>query len=162
MKGINLKTSSQKLSLLALLALAGFAVYFISAQEPTQSNSYVEIDGKKIAVELAVTPEQKIKGLSNRSSLGEEAGMLFLFDDKDRLTFWMKDMQFNLDFIWIADDKIVDTHRNVPAPAQNHGSLDVYSPSVPADKVLEVNAGWIQENFGNEDIRGKTIHLITD
>jgi len=159
---IKKKDTVKKLALSALAVLLAAAFYFIYAggYQNEKQLSYVEIDGKRVRVEIAQTPEEKMKGLSGRSNLSEGAGMLFTFDEKDRLTFWMKDMQFDLDFIWIADNTIVDTHKNVPAPKKGQAQLDTYSPSVPADKILEVRAGWIQENFGDTDLRGKKINIF--
>ncbi|MCX6743404.1 MAG: DUF192 domain-containing protein, partial [Candidatus Parcubacteria bacterium] len=61
----------------------------------------VVIDGKSISVEVAKTPEQIVAGLSNRNNLGQNSGMLFVFSDKRYRFFWMKDMKFSLDIIWI-------------------------------------------------------------
>ncbi|MEX0877248.1 MAG: DUF192 domain-containing protein [Candidatus Spechtbacterales bacterium] len=162
MDNLKTKLNLKNIALGGVALLFTAALYFTAtgAQQNEKQLSYVEIDGKKIEVELAQTPEEKIKGLSGRSSLSEGTGMLFTFDEKGRLTFWMKDMQFDLDFIWIADDTIVDTHKNVPAPKKGQTHLDTYSPSVPADKILEVGAGWITENFGNTDLRGGKINIF--
>jgi len=79
-------------------------------------------------------------GLSNRDSLCEKCGMLFEFPNKDRQVFWMKDMQFNLDIIWIEDNKVVAIEKNVPYDFE--GTL----PSLGlTNKVLEVNAGKSDE-----------------
>jgi uncharacterized membrane protein (UPF0127 family) len=60
----------------------------------------------------------------------------------------MKDMLIPLDFIWVANGKIVKIDKNVPAPAPNtpDGNLKTYSPGTPIDYVLEVNAGFSDKN----------------
>jgi len=68
--------------------------------------------------------------------------MLFLFDKSGRYAFWMKDMKFPLDFIWIAGDKVVDIDENIPPDYS--GTL---KPETPVDKVLEINAG-VCEKYG--------------
>lgn len=99
----------------------------------------MKINGKIIKVEIADTLEKQEKGLSGRKFMPESQGMLFVFPDPDYYSFWMKDMNFSLDFIWINDNKIVEITKNV--------KLDDYQPPrvlVPknkVDKVLEINAG---------------------
>ncbi len=101
------------------------------------------VGANKLMVEIASTTEARAKGLGGRNNLGEEAGMLFLFGEPDYQGFWMKDMRFPLDFIWIQGDKIIDITSNVPAPANPSDLLPIYQPAEKADKVLEVNAGWV-------------------
>lgn len=61
--------------------------------------------GKKIyRVELVETDDQKEAGLQNRESLPIDEGMLFVFDDMDTVSFWMKDTKIPLDIIFIDDD----------------------------------------------------------
>jgi uncharacterized membrane protein (UPF0127 family) len=108
-------------------------------------SSTVTIRETKFIVELAVTPDEKTKGLSYRKSLLPQHGMLFPYDHKERYDFWMKGMQFPLDFIWIADTTVVDIAKNVQPPAA--ANLHVVQPKVPVDKILEINAGEI-DKFG--------------
>ncbi|MDX1608324.1 MAG: DUF192 domain-containing protein [Candidatus Spechtbacterales bacterium] len=151
---------NKNLIVLITVALIAVLLYFVSGNMRGEQNSAsITIDGKKIEVELAQTVEEKARGLSARASLPKEKGMLFIFDEPDKHTFWMKGMKFGLDFIWIKDGEIVDVHYNVPPPNKNTGSLPVYSPREPVDMVLEVNAGWIRDNFGNENIIGKSAEL---
>lgn len=101
------------------------------------------INGEKIKVEVALEPEHKMKGLSDRKSLGKDNGMLFLYSDYDKHSFWMKDMLFDLDFIWIKDNIIVDITKNVKADS---GIFNIYQPKQDVNKVLEVNAGTAEKN----------------
>jgi uncharacterized protein len=86
-------------------------------------------EGIRVSVEVARTPAARARGLSGHAPLGEDEGMLFLFDEADRYGFWMKDMLFPIDIIWIRDG-VVD------------GALPSYAPREPADTVLEVRAGF--------------------
>lgn len=99
-----------------------------------------------INVEIADTPDKRNLGLGGRDLLASDSGMLFLFDSPSQRVFWMKGMRIPLDFIWISGTKVVDLLPNVPPPAvnQDDNSLPRYSSTVPADKVLEVNSGYIQ------------------
>lgn len=99
----------------------------------------VKIRNTEFIVELAVTAEEKSKGLGDRTSLLPTHGMVFPYDHKERFDFWMKGMQFPLDFIWISDNTVVDITKNVQPP--NGTDLHVVHANVPVNKVLEINAG---------------------
>lgn len=95
-------------------------------------------------VELAETSEQLAQGLSGRDPLAQGAGMLFVHDNEQRYTFWMKDMRFPLDILWIdADCTVADISAQVPRPepGQSDRSLPLFSPKTPVLHVLEINAG---------------------
>lgn len=102
----------------------------------------------RIPVEVANTNEDRERGLSGRDSLDANEGMLFVFDTKGvDPVFWMKDMKFPLDLIWIRNGKISQIDRSIPAPQpdQQNSDLKLYSSKVPTDYVLEVNAGFAQK-----------------
>lgn len=99
------------------------------------------LGGRPFIVELAVSIKEKERGLGYRDALPSDQGMLFVYDHPEQYAFWMKGMRFPLDIIWIRDLRIVDMTKNVPVAST--GALPLYKPSVPADKVLEVNAGTI-------------------
>jgi hypothetical protein len=103
----------------------------------------VTLEGRVFHVDLADTMAKRMRGLSGRVSLTDDQGMLFIFPSPDRYSFWMKDMKFAIDIVWISGTTVVDVTENVPppAPGQSTLSLPMYSPAVPADKVLEINAG---------------------
>lgn len=105
----------------------------------------IEIDGKRFQIETADTSDKRIKGLSNRESLDKGSGMLFVFEEPGFHKFWMKDMNFALDFIWIRENKIVEITSNVlPADYQPPNTL---SSEEEVDMVLEINAKEAKE-FG--------------
>jgi uncharacterized membrane protein (UPF0127 family) len=100
-------------------------------------------EGSTLRVEVAVTPEDRVRGLSGRDSLAEDAGMLFDLVDPRRPGFWMKDMRFPLDMVWIDERKnVVGVSANVePQPGVPDSELRRYSPPTPVRYVLELNAG---------------------
>lgn len=105
----------------------------------------VKVNDKVIQVELANTPEKARQGLSGRDTLPANSGMLFSFDNENiRPFFWMKDMHFAIDIIWIDDDRIVQIDKNVPPPPTDTADPDLptYVPNQAIDHVLEVNAGF--------------------
>lgn len=99
-------------------------------------------------VEVAASSNLRRLGLSGRDGLGENSGMLFVFDHSDFYDFWMKDMKFPLDIIWIKNNKVADLEENVPPPLAGapDASPPVYKPEAPADSVLEVKAGFAGKN----------------
>lgn len=114
----------------------------------------VSINGHSLNVEIAATDSSRQQGLSNRQSLDYGQGMLFDFTQTDQLRpgFWMKDMNFSIDIIWIRQNKIVDIDRNVPHQATNI-NLPTYYPDSDITHVLEVPAGWSEQhnvNIGDE------------
>ncbi len=107
----------------------------------------VSIAGHRLDVEIADTQEKQLQGLSGRDSLAENSAMLFVLKEKHRYTFWMKDMKFPLDFIWIVDGEVVQINPNAPIELGVKDSLlKIYTPYKPVDSVLEANAGWAQKN----------------
>ena len=79
------------------------------------------------------------RGFGLRSEIKEDQGMLFLFFGEDIRYFWMKDMQFPLDFVWIKGDRVVNVTENVPVYING----EFTKINSMADKVLELKAGSI-------------------
>ncbi|HUC94747.1 MAG TPA: DUF192 domain-containing protein [Candidatus Saccharimonadales bacterium] len=126
------------------LNLTGFG----TPQPTARPEKTITIGSKTIQVQIADTTQEREQGLSGVSSLAQDKGMLFVFDTKVTAVFWMKDMLFPLDMIWIADGKIVAINKNIPKPAPNtpDNQLKTYSPGQFIDRVLEVNAGFADKN----------------
>lgn len=97
-----------------------------------------------LSVELAQTNSQWEKGLSGRLDLGDQDGMIFIFPEHHIPLFWMKDMHFPIDIIWLDSGRVVDLTYN--APVETTDKLPTYSPHVPVNMVLETRAGWAEEN----------------
>lgn len=99
-------------------------------------------EGKEILLRVADTQSERELGLSHFKSLPDNQGMLFVFETSDKYAFWMKGMNFPLDIIWLK--ALGEDNYEVVALAENV-SPNTYpqsiSPSIPADAVLEVNAG---------------------
>lgn len=137
----------------AFIVAVGFLVQKTNTNSPIQSPTpqpapTVTIRNVTINVELAKTNEEREKGLSDRTSLNKNSGMLFIFDAKDNTpAFWMKGMLIPLDIIWIKDGKITKIDKNIPAPAPvtPENKLKTYSAGA-VDYVLEVNAGFADTN----------------
>lgn len=102
----------------------------------------VILGGKKYSVLVARTTNQLTKGLSGRVSLGQDEGMLFEFRESRKYGFWMKDMSFPLDIIWISDDnKIVHIEKSLATSTYPK----IFYPENIARYVLEINAGELEK-----------------
>ena len=64
----------------------------------------IEIGDKEYNVEVARTEEEKVKGLQEKESLGEDEGMLFVYDEPQEIAFWMKDTAIPLDIVFMDED----------------------------------------------------------
>lgn len=103
----------------------------------------VTLDNATVKVEVVTSSADMQKGLGGRDGLAENHGMLFIFAEPGQPAFWMKDMKFPIDIIWIQGDEVVDIAPNLPVVAAEF--LSTYQPRVPANYVLEVNAGFAKE-----------------
>ncbi len=80
--------------------------------------------------------------------------MLFIFEEEQSLRFWMRNMQFPLDMIWIdAECRLVDISRDVPVPPPGTDDSDLprYGPGADVRFVLEINAGKAADSGLNVD-----------
>jgi uncharacterized membrane protein (UPF0127 family) len=108
------------------------------------NNKNAVIGETRFMVELADTHEERVKGLSERKSLGEKEGLFFIFDIDDYHGIWMKDMNFAIDIIWLDSTmQIVDFVENVSPDSYP----EVYKPEKKARYVLEVPAGFFSKNY---------------
>lgn len=104
----------------------------------------VVVGSTVFSVDIASTGEEKRVGLSGREGLAPTSGMLFLYDTGRPYEFWMKDMLFAIDILWIAPDCTVGdiTHElQPPRSGAPDAEIPRASPSVEAAHVLELVAG---------------------
>lgn len=128
---------------IAVLVIFAWLTMKPNVLEPKYNISKVEIGGKIINVEIADTNPKRELGLSGHASLADDQGMLFIFDKTGKYPFWMKDMLFPLDIIWISEDfKIVYIEKN----AQINSFPNTFGDDKEARYVLEVNARFSEKN----------------
>ena len=102
---------------------------------------------------VAKTPKDREIGLSKYNNIPQNFGMIFLFDKPDFYSFWIKDMKFPIDIIFIRNGRIVTIHKNVKPPTNSNENPPIYRSSEPADIVLEINAGLSEKyNFKEGDV----------
>lgn len=112
-------------------------------QMASEKEQIIRINNSAITVEVADKPYEQVQGLSDRKSMDNNHGMLFIFPESIKPSFWMKDMYFALDMIWIdAGGNIVQITKNI-SPDTYPGT---FQPPSPIKYVLEVNAGWSDKN----------------
>ena len=122
--------------------------YFIHDEESNSNDFYYEkkeilIGNKKIIVDIADDDLKREKGLSGRERLNDLEGMLFIFDKEGRYGFWMKDMNFSIDIIWINEkNEIVYIEKDLNPESYPN----VYYPDSDSSLVLEVVSGFSEEN----------------
>jgi uncharacterized membrane protein (UPF0127 family) len=102
----------------------------------------IKVGKNELNVEIASTPEEIQHGLSGRNEIGSD-GMLFVVSPPRQTAFWMKDMLFPLDIVWISNNKITGFEKNVPIPPFNttDDNLPLYNSPSLVDYVLELPAG---------------------
>lgn len=104
-----------------------------------RSDRAVSINSQKIEAEVADSNQTREQGLSGRPCIGRDEGMLFVFDRPSFYYFWMKNMKFPIDIVWIsADHRVVGLKTNAlpssyPQKYGNKGNSAQY--------VLEIAAG---------------------
>lgn len=100
----------------------------------------IKVGNKELKVEVVNDEDSLRKGLSNRDQIGSD-GMLFVLSTEQKAVFWMKDMKFDLDMIWIKSGQVIEITKNVLRPNEKDSNLTLYSSQKPISQVLEVRAG---------------------
>lgn len=134
---------------LFIVFVIGFFIFV--KREGAEKSSFpvgINIGEKVYRLEIAHTDAELSKGLGKRNDLCSECGMLFLFDIRGKYAFWMKDMRFPIDIIWILDDEVVFVEHNIQPESQ-----DILKPQVIANKVLEINVDKEQKIRVGEKIQ---------
>lgn len=111
-----------------------------SAGQPTLLQETLMVSSTRLLVEIADDDLERRHGLSDRPALAPGTGMLFRFPQPERPAFWMKDMRFPLDILYLQDGVIREIFADVPFPDPGEAPVTVM-PTHLADAVLEVPAG---------------------
>ncbi len=107
------------------------------------NHANIKINNTEITVEIADTPKLKRKGLMFRKYLPEKNGMIFLFDKPQKTNFWMKNVNFPLDLIFIYKNKIIKIYKKLPPCKSKH--CPIYPSKVLTECVIELNGGFCQK-----------------
>jgi uncharacterized membrane protein (UPF0127 family) len=102
-------------------------------------------DGFSATAELAVSDEERAQGLMFREKINEDQAMLFLFEEEDIHSFWMKNMRFAIDILWLDGQKRI-VHLESRVPACPKDPCPSYVPAAAAAFVLELQAGFVEKH----------------
>lgn len=134
----------KKFFIAAILFILFALAFFVWDNYKNSDNlKTLKINSSKIFIEIADSHQKRSQGLSGRPILPENQGMLFIFDQPDYYSFWMKGMLLPLDFVWISNKQVAETTQNVQP--QDYQPPKTITPSQPVDAVLEINAGMVQK-----------------
>lgn len=145
-------------NVVVLICAALFIVFliYLKKREYFLPKVLVQIGDQKVMVEIADSPFARARGLSRHAPLQENQGMVFIFSKPDRHQFWMKDMKFPVDIVWLNEGRVVDIAPVVPVSVTK--DLPVYMPRLPASSALELRAGFVDRHRVKI---GDTVVLLT-
>ena len=124
------------------------AVISILAPGVSAKNKFIQVilpNGKAVTAELAVTDSERAKGLMFREKINPDQGMLFVFEDEEQHSFWMKNMVIAIDILWLNKEKQI-VHIEERVPPCKEDPCPTYASKIPAKYVLELKAGSIKNN----------------
>ncbi len=128
-------------AILAVVLIALIAFLFLRKNVMSNEN-VIRIGNSDISIELARTNTEQERGLGGRNVLSEHNGMLFVFNDPTIPGFWMKNMNFPIDIVWIRENRVIGVVENVdPQIGAVESELRVYTPPSSVDSVIELHAG---------------------
>ncbi len=124
-----------------VLFILGCFYLFLKQPAPAkyqQGEPVITAGGNVIPVEVADSENERTRGLSDREALAGGHGLLFEFPEVGSYGFWMKDMRFPIDIVWINEDwTVVGVERN----ATPESFPEIFYPAAPIKYVLEINSG---------------------
>jgi len=131
--------------LVVLLLIYLSTKLFINKSSPLKTITQ-KISDQNFSLEIADNAYLQAKGLSNRSQLCANCGMLFIFNGEAYRYFWMKDTLIPLDMIFITQNgQVTDINTANPQPGLSDLQLKIYQSSEPVKYVIELNAGISQK-----------------
>ena len=122
------------------------AIQAASPNDDRYLNAKVTVEGFVLNADVPVSNELFTKGLAVKNQLKENEAMLFIFDDPAKHPFWMKDMKFPIDIIWLdSDGKVVHIEKNLQ-PCVSVLIYTKYSPNTDSQFVLETVSNFTQRH----------------
>lgn len=128
-----------------LIVIGFYFMSFVNSQiREVEKKVEIMINNQIIIADLAVSPDERQRGLSGRASLNINEGMFFVFEEAGYHGIWMKDMKIPIDIIWINSEREivgVESHVLPPRAGTPDSELKIYYPPEPVDRILEISAG---------------------
>lgn len=113
-----------------------------ACQEHYRADRLLAVNGRHLSAQVVADGPSRQKGLAGRLCLGSDQAMLFVFDKAGYYPFWMRDMRFDIDIVWIGEDHTVADILEDAQPATYPKS---FINERPARYVLEVKAGNVRQ-----------------
>ncbi len=133
---------SKKLFILAILVIILTSLNYATSCGIYDKKEII-IAENKIKVDVADNDCKRELGLSGRENLANDKGMLFVFEKVGNYGFWMKDMKFSIDILWLNDSfKVVGIEKNVAIST----FPEIFGQNYFAKYVLELPAGFSIKN----------------
>jgi uncharacterized membrane protein (UPF0127 family) len=143
------KTKNPFQKILIIIGLIAFFVYAVNFVKHRPNLTEIKIGTSAIFAQTADTEHERSMGLSYAEKIDDNSGMLFVFDETGPKNFWMRDMLFDIDIIWLDENKqVVGFFERVSKNSYNreHPELSrIYHSPDNTKYVLEVNAGIIEK-----------------
>ena len=133
--------TSRILFIAAVLFALILALRFLNNKEQSPDIKKMIINNKELKVKIADSDEERQKGLANIEKLESYDGMLFIFEEKERVSFWNKNTLLDLDLVWISGGRVV----GVDFLPNNSLGQKVISSLEDVDMVLEIPTGQARE-----------------
>lgn len=142
----------KKIFLIFSVLILVIALAFLNHNSPDKKTPQATINNHIFNLETARTEKEKGIGLAKYTNIPQNFGMLFIFEKPGSYSFWMKNMKFPIDIIFIKNNKIIKIFNNVPTPKSDNEQLSIYTPDQLSDAVLEISAGLSEKyKFKNGD-----------
>ena len=143
---------SKKLIILFVMALIIFTLIFIyngadTCSKKDHSVCNIRIGGKKLQLKVAYSRKAQMVGLIGTTDLSDEEGMIFIYDQAQPLSFWMKNTLIPLSIAFVnADGIIVAIYEMQPELGKPDWELKSYASPEPAKYAIEAQAKWFNNN----------------
>ena len=135
-----------------LIKLVGYLILLMFSVTSVAENvqfkkTKLKVGDKIITVELAQTDAEQMRGLMFRRVLKENEGMLFIYDDENFRSFWMKNTFVPLSIgFFDGKGRLIDIQDMEPAKSTIQVNWPSYTSTGKAKYALEVNQGWFKKN----------------
>jgi uncharacterized membrane protein (UPF0127 family) len=117
----------------------------VTSEDGSYAQVNITVNDQVLIANISANPEQRTAGLSSKDALAQNEAMLFVFDNEAAHRFWMKDMKFPIDIIWINSDKIVVDIEHTLQPCNLGVLCSTYEPDDDSLYVLETVSGFAQK-----------------
>lgn len=101
-------------------------------------------DGQRVFLEAAKSERDKIRGLAKRDHLLPNTGMVFFYESNIEQAFWMKNVRFPLDIIFLKDGTVTKIYKN-KQPCDTD-ICKVYPSKGIVNQVIEVPGGFCSKH----------------